>query len=102
MKKIALLLGVLFAIVAAVLSLMVVLTATSKTYPIGFDFGMTVMAPGMTVGDALGLHYSDEPWLWGLLVVMLNASLCFALGALAGSVVYRFAKSISRTHETSG
>jgi hypothetical protein len=100
MKKVALLVGTSFATVAAVLSLMVVVTATSKNCPFGFNFGMTVITPGATVGEALGLKYGEAAWLWGFLVVVVNASLCFAFGAGVGAAIYKLAKSSARAHET--
>jgi hypothetical protein len=102
MKKLALLLGTSLAAAGTVLSLLVVLTATSSHCPFGFDFGMTVIAPGATVGEAFGLQYGEAPWLWGILVVLVNALLCFALGAGVGAAIYRLAKTSIRTHETSG
>jgi hypothetical protein len=96
MKKSALISGEAMAVVGAVLSLAVVLTATSKTSPFGFDFGMTVMAPGMTAGEALGLKYNEAPWAWGFLVVGVNALLCFAFGAGVGAAIHKLAKGSAR------
>ena len=51
-----------------------------------FSFVMRVIAPAITIGDALGIPYSASAWLWGLLAVTTNVVMCFLVGAFVGVI----------------
>jgi hypothetical protein len=102
MKKFALVFGLTFAAVGAVITIIVLATLTSESFPFSFDFGMTVIAPSITVGRALGLQDGMHAWLWGLLAVFLNTFLCFSAGALLGFVVCVAVRGHSKSHDIAG
>jgi|SRR6185369_4386093 hypothetical protein len=102
MKKFALIFGFVFAAIGAVLTGIVLATATSESFPFSFAFGMTVIAPSITVGRALGLQDGMHPWLWGSLTMILNTILCFSIGALLGFVLYLLKGGGSKRNEITG
>jgi hypothetical protein len=99
LKKFVFLLGFAFAVVGAMLTIVVLATMTSESFPFSFGFGMTVIAPSITVGRALGIQDGMHAWLWASLAILLNTFLCFSAGALAGSGVYFVTKARPKSNE---
>jgi len=94
--------GILFAAVAAVLTLISMLMATSEAYPFSFDFGMIIIVPAVIVGRALGLPDGKNPLLWALLAVVLNTAICFSVGALVGWIVSLVVRCFSKSDRMEG
>ena len=102
MRKFVLISGFAFAAVGAVLTIIVIATVTSESFPFSFDFGMTVITPAVIVGRALGLEYGAHAWLWAALAFLLNTGLCFSAGAVIGYIVYHVTKGFAKRNETTG
>ena len=102
MKKFVLTFGIAFAAVGAVLTLIVLATLTSEDFPFSFQFGMTVIAPSVILGRALGIQEGMNAWLWYSLAMVANTILCFSAGTLVGFVVRLLTRGSSKNNEVAG
>lgn len=105
-KQFALKLGLWFGVVGAIVTLFVTITATwdfgwdqhGTLATLYFVFAMTVIAPSVIVGRALGIQEGTNAWLWNWLAVILNTLICIALGA-ALSVAARLCRLAAKNPE---
>src|SRR5262245_56441465 len=100
LKKFVLVGGIAFAVIGAILTLVVLVTATWEAFPFSFDFGVLVIAVPAAVGIIFGIPKGTPTWVWVLLSIITNGSLCILFGAFLGFLAWLVTKPTTKANDS--